>query len=234
MSLESICSSIRQQSSDFLDCRCTKEQAAEVHRHLTSCPNCAARMDELMRQRKILRQLSPRMVPADLAVSLRVVASKEASRRRLRRDWRSRLELASQRARLFFDNLMRPLAVPAMGGVATALVLFATISSIYPRIVQANDDVPTALYQSAELSSLGPFGMLTDGITIEVSLDGQGRVISYSVPDSERALLQNGDFRRSLENNLLFMRFKPANFFGMPTQAKVKMTIRHSQLEVKG
>jgi hypothetical protein len=46
--------------------------------------------------------------------------------------------------------------------------------------------------------------------------------------------MRDAELRRTVENNLLFMRFKPAEFFGHRTTAKLRITIRRSQLEVKG
>src|SRR6185312_6650768 len=66
-------------------------------------------------------------VPADLTAKLRVLASHERTRRLSRVSLIARIEYWSDRARLFFDNLMRPVAVPFAGGVISAITIFSVL-----------------------------------------------------------------------------------------------------------
>src|SRR5678809_406058 len=73
----------------------------------------------------LLRSLPPREPPAGLNTSLRVIASRERQRmlegRGVRRICGSWLD----RTRLWSQQLLRPLALPAAGGVFSAVVLFS-------------------------------------------------------------------------------------------------------------
>jgi hypothetical protein len=40
--------------------------------------------------------------------------------------------------------------------------------------------------------------------------------------------------RRSLENALLFTQFTPGTMFGQPASARVRITLRRSEIEVRG
>src|SRR5271157_5180519 len=83
-----------------------------VAAHLRVCRSCSVEGAERERIRAAMRAL-PRMAPPpDLAVRLRVMAS----RVRQRRDggWFRRLATHSY---LVFNGLMRPLAVPLAGGI---------------------------------------------------------------------------------------------------------------------
>ena len=67
----------------------------------------------------------PRLRPSEkLSLELRIMASKERARAARYRDLPSTMKHFRQRTRLYMDNLMRPLAVPAFGGLIAALVLF--------------------------------------------------------------------------------------------------------------
>ncbi len=221
------CKAIQREAVDYLDRLCTAARAREISRHLSGCSACTQHLDSMIHLRRGVRALPPRPVPTNLAVSLRVAASRQHSRRASQLRWRDRL-------RLWTVNSWRPIAVPMVGGFATACMLFATILPTLSSPVLANDDAPAAWYQSAELSDLGPFGLPADHLTLDLILDEQGRMIDYSVPDSESVLMSDVELRRTVENNLLFMRFKPAEFFGQRTTGKLRITIRRSQLEVKG
>ena len=221
------CKAIQREAANYLDRFCTAGRAREIGRHLSGCLPCTQYLDSLIHLRRGVRALPPRTVPVNLAVSLRVAASRHHARRASRVRWWHRLQM-------WTINSWRPMAVPMAGGFATACVLFATILPMLSSPVLANDDAPVAWYQSAELSDLGPFGLPADHLTLDLILDEQGRMVDYSVPDSESVLMRDAELRRTVENNLLFMRFKPAEFFGHRTTAKLRITIRRSQLNVKG
>jgi len=221
------CKAVRSHSAEYLDRTCTEANAREIARHLSTCPQCTAHLGELAHLRRTVHSLPQRAVPVNLAVSLRVAASKHYAQRAARLRWRDRLYLWN-------TNIWRPIALPMCGGLATAFVLFAVLLPTLAPPVLANDDPPPSWYQSAELSDLGPFGVRTDHVTLDLIVDDQGRMLDYSIPASETALLHDVKLRRNIENNLLFMRFKPAEFFGQRTSGKLRITIRRSQVEVKG
>lgn len=222
-----VCRSVLDASADYLDRRCTEFRSREIQRHLDGCAECAARMEELAQLRRSVRSLPSRTVPANVAVGLRVVASREHARRAGLPSWGNRL--------LFWmSNRWRPLGLPMAGGLASACVLFATMMPTFAKPVSLPNDQPPAWYRQAELSDMGPFGVCMDHLTLDVDLDQTGRMVDYRIPDTETLLLQDLELRRQIENNLLFMQFKPAAFFGQPTAGKIRINIRRSQLDVKG
>lgn len=221
------CREILAASTDYLDRRCTEARAGQIGRHLADCGYCSARVDEMLQQRRAVHALPRRPVPVNLAISLRVIASKQYAQRASRQRWKERLQL-------WTANTWRPVALPMVGGLVTACLLFAVLLPTLTPPVLASNDAPPSWYQSAELSDLGPFGLRADHITLDLILDEQGRMIDYSIPASEKILFEDLKLRRNVENNLLFMRFKPAEFFGQPTAGKLRITIRRSQLDVKG
>ena len=181
-----------------------------------------------------LRALPSRKPPEGLTTSLRVLASRDRAIRVLSR--RERVEQWFSNIQFSLNQLMRPLALPAAGGFLSAVALFGTLLvPTYPLRANGGYDVPTVLTTEAAILGMVPVGIGSGGeAVVDVTIDDQGRMVDYSVPDSDTALLHDVKLRRNLENNLLFMRFKPAEFFGQRTSGKLRITIRRSQVEVKG
>src|SRR5665213_606071 len=110
------CSSVRQRVSDYLDNTVSAQERRMLKRHLNGCRQCSLESERYSELREKLRSLPKRMPPVELTTRLRVVASKVRmesfggagpwSR------WRDRVEL-------YLRNLMRPLALPAAGGLCS-------------------------------------------------------------------------------------------------------------------
>ncbi len=191
--------------------------------------------------RRMMRELPTPAVPDYLQTKLRVVASRECSRAAAHRTIFATLHTWADHISLLYGNLMRPLALPFAGGIVSAIVLFGFL---FPQLVSGQRpvfDSPSSFYEEAQVAEMWPFGLARgshklDSVTLvlDVTVDDQGRMVSYSVPGESRVLLHDSVLRRSIENNLLFSRFKPANFFGAPTQGKLRLTIQHSCMNVKG
>lgn len=203
--------------------------------HQAQCPKCADFALRSHHQRRAMRGLPVRNVPVNLAVNLRVMASKELVRRTNRVNWATRMEKFSETIQLYLSNLWRPLAIPTAGGIVSACFLFSALMPTFALQGPATADVPTAWYQSAEVYGLSPFGGNFDNVTLDVRIDGNGRVIDYAVPAGDKGYwLKDPELRKAVENSLLFMSFKPASFFGQPASDTIRITLRRSQVEVKG
>ena len=191
--------------------------------------------------RRMMRELPTPAVADYLRTKLRVVASRERSRAAAHRTISATLHTWADHISLLYANMMRPLALPFAGGIISAIALFGFL---FPRLVSGQRplfDSPSGFYEEAQVAEMWPFGLASsshklDSVTLvlDVTVDNQGRMVSYSVPNESRALLHDSVLRRSIENNLLFSKFKPANFFGTPTQGKLRLTIQHSCMDVKG
>ncbi|MDX2267984.1 MAG: hypothetical protein NW208_07750 [Bryobacter sp.] len=185
--------------------------------------------------RQLVRSLPARRAPEELRLMLRINASKEAS-------WRRRWSIAPapfarlrEEFELFKANLMRPFAVPAVGGLTAAILVIAMFVQTYP--VRANslaEDIPTSLYTEPSAKAFGPFEPATADAEIEVSIDEMGRVANYRVVSGEAPFAD--EVRRSVERTLLFTEFTPATSFGQAIPSKLRITLRRgsSSLTVKG
>ena len=188
---------------------------------------------EVRELRRTLRSLPSRQLSVDLRTRLRVLASKESSRRRSRASARALLRTWLIDFRLYANNLMRPLAIPTAGGFVSALLLFGVLApSLTTRGAAAGTDVPTVLYTEASVRSFIPLGFHNEDLTVEVTINGEGRVIDYAFP-AERSK-KNAALQRSIENYLLFTQFTPVRNFGQPVKAKVRISFQSSRIEVRG
>lgn len=176
-----------------------------------------------------LRALPRRVAPAGLTTSLRVIASRERQRRvagSAFHSWRDRWAL-------FASNLMRPLAAPVAGGVFSAVALFAILAPAYPVRAPGSFDVPTVLTTEVGVNRMAPIHVSDDDVIVDVTVDGQGRMIDYTVLSGASALT-NVRTRRRLEAALLFTEFTPATAFGQPMAGKMRLSLRNSRIDVKG
>lgn len=185
--------------------------------------------------RRRLRLLPQRQVSDDLSMRLKVLASKESVRRRSRASWGQVWRTSVADLRLWTNNLMRPLAIPTAGGFVSALFLFGVLApSLAPsggRLTAGQPDVPTVLYTEASVRTFIPLGFHQEALLVEVTIDGDGRVIDYSLPNG---LPKNHPIPRNIENYLLFTQFTPVTNFGQPVKAKVRISFQSSRIEVRG
>lgn len=202
--------------------------------HLAGCEACFSKATQLTELRRTLRALPAVAPPEDLSTSLRVLASRELARRSSRTSLGAFVSHFTLRVRLWMDDMMRPVALPVAGGFFAAVVLFATLVPTFASRVQSNiQDVPTGLSTEVTVAGMAPFGLSEDDIILDVTVDEQGRVIDYSTP-SGQGWVNNPEARRNVENLLLFTRFNPGTMFGLPASGKVRITLRRSEIDVKG
>src|ERR1700686_923335 len=118
------CSNLRQRVSAYLDQDVPEEELREMRQHMSDCGPCARETERYQRVREALRTLPQAAVPSELAMRLRVIASKvraESARGESGWSrWRNRFQLTAK-------NLMKPLALPLAGGLCSAVVLFSAL-----------------------------------------------------------------------------------------------------------
>lgn len=134
---------------------------------------------------------------------------------------------------LSFRDLMRPIALPMLGGLLSAVVLFAMlVPDLAVSRANTSADVPTALFTAASLTGTGYFGHDDHEVVVDVMVDGQGRMLSYNIVTPVHSL----ELERTIEKNLLFAKFKPATTFGEPMNSVVRVVFlaRGDQIDVRG
>jgi hypothetical protein len=189
--------------------------------------------------RRLLNSFPRTELPADIRFHLRVLTSREGARVRSHQSVGGRLRWAMLEIRRRSLEIFRPLAIPAAGGLATAIVFFAcALSSVPLTVVRASTDVPTQLYSEARFTSVTPLSEISsqiDGaVTLDLRIDAQGKVSEYCIEEVDAACVSNNAVRRRIANTLLFTSFYPATSFGRPVSTRLRIRLQHGRIDVRG
>jgi hypothetical protein len=215
-----------------LDNAVPAEERRELKRHLIGCRECSLESERYSELREKLRSLPRRMPPAELTTRLRVAASKVRMESLVSpwSRWRDRMELSLR-------NLMRPLALPAVGGLCSAVFLFSTLVPMFKSAfaLSGPGDIPTMLVTEPMLKYTAPVAFTDGDAVVDLQLDDQGRIIDFTIVNAPGQ--QSEQLRRSIENSLLFTEFWPATTFGRGVAGTVRISFRSgrgSRIDVRG
>lgn len=216
----------------YLDGAIGAREHARVREHLASCEQCRAELEAYRRMAVSLANVEPVPVPPDLAVRIRERASQARPGSR-----------AWSRALLIFDDVVRPHAVPATGGILAALVVFVlVVQNVLTGVPMGGivpNDMPLNLVQPAELESFAPFAapaIITAGDTensgamlVEATVDARGQVVNYEILSGPK----NPAVQRQIDEVLMFSRFRPRMNFGLPADGG-RVLLGFSEVHVHG
>jgi hypothetical protein len=195
--------------------------------HLSDCATCNQEYQGLWRAQQLLASLKRPKVPADLGLKLRLAISREAARAK-------RPAFESLRVRL--EDAFQAFMVPATAGFLSALIIFgiAMVYFVAPSSLQAGNDVPLVMVNTAPQLEQSAFGMTldtidADSLVIEAYVDANGRVQDYRIlsdaKDSQEVLPQ-------VKRMLIFTTFRPALSMGRPTPSRAVLSF--SKISVRG
>jgi anti-sigma factor RsiW len=227
------CWSVRQRVSAYLDDAVSADEGRLLERHLNACRECTLETERYLSLRDKL-QLLPRLLPPpELTTRLRVVASKVrmesvGGASRWNR-WLDRLELSLR-------HLMRPLALPAVGGLCSAIFLFSTLVPMFKSafaMSALSGDVPTMLVTEPMLKDTAPVAFADGDAVVDLQLDDRGTIVNYTIVSAPGE--QSEKLRHSIENSLLFTEFWPATTFGRPVAGTIRISFHNnSRIDVRG
>jgi hypothetical protein len=215
------CENVQDQISLMLDRQLAPEESEASLAHIQDCRQCAARFETMRQMRDELRGMARTRPPAQLTDRLRVLASHEQARHAARVSISARLAHWASDLRLYFDNLMRPFAVPVTGGLFTALVMFSIlVPTLNPFQRGVFEEPPLRISTDPDGEIVGttrePLRLQSGNYTItgnEVSLvlviDERGHVQDY--------YLSGGELTYEMASLILLSRFTPATIDGQPT-----------------
>ena len=228
------CWNVQSRLPGYLDDALPAAQQARLRAHVGSCADCRTELERYRKLGALMSRVNRVSPPADLALRIRVVVSEARNAER----WPQRMW---GRAVLVFKNILEPLAVPATGGALTSFVVFTLfLQSLLTGMPlgAVPNDLPTNLLQPARLEVLAPFPVLdteevipsfSRHLVVEVTVNARGEVVDYQIlagPDAPR-------LRRSLDQVLLFSRFRPQMSFGRPIPGG-RVILNFSEIRVKG
>jgi hypothetical protein len=221
------CKSVRESLWDFMTENLHGEEREGVTRHLEACRDCDLHRAEVRSLRMGFKGLPRRQVSPLLATRLRVIASRERSRQTMRRDLAARMAELRSSLRLIFDNLLRPIAVPAAGGILASLFCFGVIvGSLHMRPDWGSawdNDIPIGLYTNVILDDVTPFSVAGKDVMVQLTVDPTGKVSDFTVPSGDAS----SDEMREIGNLVLYSTFIPATAFGQRVSGKILVGINH-------
>ncbi|MGH9500245.1 MAG: zf-HC2 domain-containing protein [Terriglobales bacterium] len=219
------CAQVKLLLSTYLDGAMSGRLMLSLAAHLDGCDRCQQEYLDLRQTQQLLTTAGRRKAPEDLALKLRLAISREAARSR-------EPNFSAFWARM--QNTLNGFMVPAMAGLATAVVIFGFLMGFLALPLQAGSaDVPLMLNTAPQLQA-SAFGNSLDSIkgdslVIEAYVDSHGRVQDYRVlsdPDPSK------DLPSQVKNMLIFTTFRPAMSMGRPTSGRAVLSF--SRISVKG
>jgi len=230
------CREAQRRLPGYLDGAIRTRDRALLREHLDTCEACQQQLASYRLLATHLANVRPVDVPAGLAAQIRAQAAQ------VRSPW-AFVTRMWERALLVSQNILEPLAVPATGGVLTAVAVFMlVVQSMLVGMplgrVEA-DDLPLNLVQPAELEHLAPFpvpgisrteGQADSGpLLVEATLNAQGEVLFYKILSGPN----DAAIQRQLDQVLLFSQFRPQLGFGRPMGGG-RVLLSFSEVRVHG
>lgn len=222
------CLSARQRLGGYVQERLGAAEQARIRRHLQDCAACFEEYEYQARLDSPLRELPAVEPPLALGTAIRL---------RLMPQPRPSLW---DRWQVHLSNLMRPVALPAAGGLLSALILFGILLPAM-QITRAADtpgsgsDLPTDLVTEPRFKNASPFPVtpVTEDLLVEAWIDERGNITNFEVlsPTPMGAAVEKMLLLQSV-NALLTMKFEPATRFGQPTAGKVMLSFR--RINIRG
>lgn len=230
------CYEVQRLLPGYFDGAIHARQHVRLREHLESCGHCREELERYHLLAAHLANVEPVPAPADLALRIRVQASRERS------PWSGVTRLWS-RALLTSQNILEPLAVPATGGILTALAVFVlVVQSMLVGVPLGGvvpNDPPLNLVQPAQLESLAPFPLpgivdadgrpSSSGLLLDATLNAQGEVLFYKILSGPN----DAAVQRQIDQVLLFSRFRPQLSFGRPMDGG-HVLLSFSEVRVRG
>ena len=220
------CPQAKRLFSPYLDGAVTGAEMLALQDHWASCAACSEEYQALHRTQQMLASVLRPKAPEDLGLRLRVAISREAAR--------ARHPFEGIRVRM--ENTLRAFMVPVTAGFVSAVIIFGVAMAYFvsPSSLQANNDVPLVMVNTAPQLLPSAFGMTldtikADSLVIEAYVDANGRVQDY------RILSDNEDSKEVLpqvKRMLIFTTFRPALSMGRPTSSRAVLSF--SKISVKG
>jgi hypothetical protein len=210
---------------------------ASVHAHIQRCGPCRLELSRYQKLQQLLAKTDRVAPPSTLSVEIRMALAR-ARENSNPVHWLRRLY---DRADMMRQNILAPLALPAAGGLVSAIMIFTMVLPTYATGPLRNflgviDQMPAMSFQPARIDTLAGFSVsgLGDsssksGVVVEATVGVDGDVVDYRIlagPD-------NPAVRRSLDQILLMSRFHPEVSFGRRI-AGGRVIMSFSSVDVKG
>jgi hypothetical protein len=224
------CKSVRQALWGFPAHSRQDGDRSVIASHLSACRDCEEHYGEVRSLRAGLQHLPVRPAPPLLTTRLHVMASRERARQITRRDFGTWLADRISRVRLSFDNMLKPFAVPAAGGLLASFLCFGIIVDSLHYVPDWQEDLPIGFSSEIGIGELSPFCFKGRDVMVQLSVDSAGHVTDYSMQPGNAH--PSAEELQEIGNLVLYSTFTPAMRLGRPISSKRMFYIGH--ISVKG
>lgn len=222
------CNSVRSALWDYTAGALHNAESESLAMHLHVCRECDLHRAEVRSLRAGLKGLPEKSVSSLLSTQLKVVASRERSRLLLRRDLAARLNELRANMKLVFDNLLRPIALPAAGGILSSFFCIAMIVDTLHFHPEWQPDIPVGLFTQVTIEGMSPFSVNGPDVTMQLTVDPSGAVSDFEVSgDGKPPHSASPEEMKEIGNMVLFSTFTPATSFGQKVSGKILVGSRH-------
>jgi hypothetical protein len=213
-----LCQEIFGHVSDYIDGACGPEVTRAVRAHLSECAGCRSEFEQWQKLQGELHALPRVQVAPRVALQVRVRISQERHRNLFGR-WL-----------VWLDNAVRPLLIPSITGVLTAVVFVGLVLCQGIPPVSSRPDVPVELVIPARVWELAPVDFNTGDqqIVLVTYVNANGRATSYKILSGQHS----PQLMNQLDHLVYFSLFRPATVFGQPTNGEVVLSFR--RITVRG
>jgi hypothetical protein len=180
---------------------------------------CAHRIHEIRDIRATLRQLQPAKAPSELRLRLQVGASRE--RKSLIETNGSRLMRIWNYWAFRLDELMRPITIPATGGLFSSLVLFGALAFTIGTTTRGVTYEVPVMYAERGDANLVPVE-LRSSVVLTLSVNGNGRIVDYAVLDKAGSFA--GDATKLQYNNISVPEIPNVLRLAVPTSSDIRIS----------
>lgn len=205
--------------TDYVDERLRGKEHSRVAAHLENCASCSVEFEQIRSVRSDLGSLPIPVSSASLRTDLLVMASQE--RKAVVETHGSRLVGIWNRFRFRLDEFMRPLTIPATGGVLSSLILFGALGFTIGTATGGMPYEVPVLYPDRMDANLVPVE-LRSAVVLTLSLDGSGRITDYAVRDGSSSFV--GDPARLQDNNISLPEFRSVLAMAQPISRDISIS----------
>ncbi|MGA2040560.1 MAG: hypothetical protein ABSH42_14870 [Bryobacteraceae bacterium] len=232
------CEYARARISSLLDHGLEDQERHDTLAHLESCGQCHDEYQALEKQRLAMRSMEELAVPPVLTHRLRVLASHERVRQMARASLSARLRDMADNARLFRDNMMRPVALPVGGGLLSAILLFSILApglsftrnldsdaSVISLVTLPEGRLVGANGAVVRLDMVGSIPSSFDSTVVELTVDRYGHVSDWK--------MLRGELTSDVKTVISLSNFNPGTYFGIPTDSKIVVSLHAAPDEAR-
>ncbi|HEX4810955.1 MAG TPA: zf-HC2 domain-containing protein [Bryobacteraceae bacterium] len=212
------CFGAKRHSTAYLDGRLDAIKRSRVKAHVLSCESCSSYFEQIGAVKGVLNSVPGPVVPLRLKTALSVIASRE--RQLIEQTRGSRMLALWNRWRFKMDLMMRPLTIPATGGLLSSFVLFATLAFTIGTTTRAvSYEVPVVYDNETETNQL-PFELRTAKVILTMTFDTNGHLHDYAYADGT-ATVDPGHLQFS---NIMMPQFPSVLALARPTSGDIRIS----------